>query len=97
MPKFTPRQRKHKVRDRQKSYNNEDKQLGFDTNTAEIVTHTGTQTERERKKQELKASLGNAELGISSKKKKRLDKYIVCAIAPIIPHAKCQHLHRKRS
>ena len=73
MPKFVPRQRKHKVIARRKQSQGEN----ADANTAEILP----QEERERadKKSALKADLLREAQGkISGKKKKRLDKYIVC-------------------
>ncbi|CAO2648348.1 Nn.00g076150.m01.CDS01 [Neocucurbitaria sp. VM-36] len=71
MPKFVPRQRKHKVIARRKQSQGEN----ADANTAEILP----QEERDRadKKSALKADLLREAQGkISGKKKKRLDKYI---------------------
>lgn len=73
MPKFVPRQRKHKVIARRKQAQSEN----VDSNTAQILP----QEERDRadKKNALKADLLRKTQGkISGKKKKRLDKYIVC-------------------
>ena len=75
MPKFVPRQRKHKVLARRKdavdSNNGAD-----DANAAEILPIE--QRERNAKKAVLKEELTREAQGkMSSKKKKRLDKYIV--------------------
>ena len=73
MPKFVPRQRKHKVIARQKSRPDTEQD---DANTSEILP----QEERARadKKEALKSQLMSEAQGkMSGKKKKRLDKYIV--------------------
>lgn len=70
MPKFVPRQRKHKARDRQ----NQPK-LPQDTNVAEVAPVS--KKEKEEKRQKLQAELRAQQSKISSKKQKRLDKYIV--------------------
>jgi ATP-dependent RNA helicase DHX37/DHR1 len=73
MPKFVPRQRKHKVIARQKSRPDIEQD---DANTTEILP----QEERARadKKEALKSQLMSEAQGkMSGKKKKRLDKYIV--------------------
>ena len=73
MPKFVPRQRKHKAIARWKARSND---AAVDANTAEILP----QEERDRaeKKNALKQELLREAQGkISGKKKKRLDKYIV--------------------
>lgn len=73
-PKFVPRQRKHKAVAKRKQ-NNTDGPV--DANAAEILP----QEERDRaeKKNALKEDLLREATGkISGKKKKRLDKYIVC-------------------
>ncbi|KAF2727902.1 DEAH-box RNA helicase-like protein [Polyplosphaeria fusca] len=74
MPKFIPRQRKHKVNARQK---NSDQQDGrpHETNIAEVLP--ADQLEREEKKRQMKENIAAENKGkMSSKKKKRLDKYI---------------------
>lgn len=71
MPKFVPRQRKHKALARRKHSEPQD-----DANSSEILP----QEERDRleKKAVLKEELVREAQGkISGKKKKRLDKYIV--------------------
>lgn len=72
MPKFVPRQRKHKVRQREA-------QNGVaDSNTVEILPTS--KEERDIRRQEMRAQLKAEQLAnskVSSKKKKRLDKYIV--------------------
>jgi hypothetical protein len=78
MPKFVPRQRKHKVIARQKQHGG---QYGADdavadANAAEILP--AEQREREQKKAAMKGELVREAQGkMSGKKKKRLDKYIV--------------------
>ncbi|KAF1917904.1 P-loop containing nucleoside triphosphate hydrolase protein [Ampelomyces quisqualis] len=71
MPKFVPRQRKHKVIARQKS---SAPQLE-DANAQQILP--ADQREREERKKALRDELVRASQGkISGKKKKRLDKYV---------------------
>lgn len=77
MPKFVPRERKHKVRQRlaQQGGENEANDLAAaDPNAVEILPSS----EKEKKKQELKTAIQAQQPKISGKKKKRLDKYIVC-------------------
>ena len=74
MPKFVPRQRKHKVLARQKTQAHE---AAADTNATEILPQD--EQERAQKKAALKNELTRESQGkMSGKKKKRLDKYIVC-------------------
>jgi ATP-dependent RNA helicase DHX37/DHR1 len=76
MPKFVPRQRKHKAVARQKAGPNHAPE---DANSAEILP--ADQQERKDRKEALKADLLREAQGkISGKKKKRLDKYIVRCI-----------------
>jgi ATP-dependent RNA helicase DHX37/DHR1 len=82
MPKFVPRQRKHKVIARQKSRPDTEQN---DANTSEILP----QEERARadKKEALKGQLMSEAQGkMSGKKKKRLDKYIVRASPLLLLH-----------
>jgi len=73
MPKFVPRQRKHKVLARQKTPAHE---ATVDTNATEILPQD--EQERAQKKAALKNELTRESQGkMSGKKKKRLDKYIV--------------------
>ncbi|PYH48207.1 ATP-dependent RNA helicase ECM16 [Aspergillus saccharolyticus JOP 1030-1] len=67
MPKFVPRQRKQKHRQQVES-------TGVDTNAAEILPIS--KNEKEAKRQRLKEELKAQNPAISSKKQKRLDKYI---------------------
>ncbi|KAF3490623.1 Ecm16p [Arthroderma uncinatum] len=69
MPKFVPRQRKHKARDRE----NQPKQPQ-DTNAAEVAPVS--KEEKEEKRRKLKEELRAQQSKISGKKQKRLDKYI---------------------
>lgn len=68
MPKFTPRQRKHKNRQKEST-------ALADTNVAEILPIS--KSEKEAKKQKLREELRAKHEKVSSKKQKRLDKYIV--------------------
>jgi ATP-dependent RNA helicase DHX37/DHR1 len=70
MPKFVPRSRKHKVLERSKPT----KHASSDSNQIEIVP--ATKSEKEEKRQRLKEELRAGQSKISSKKQKRLDKYI---------------------
>jgi ATP-dependent RNA helicase DHX37/DHR1 len=72
MPKFVPRQRKHKVVARQQSSS---RPQNDDANAEQILP--ADQREREEKKKVLKEELVRESQGkISGKKKKRLDKYV---------------------
>ncbi|KAI9844958.1 MAG: putative ATP-dependent RNA helicase DHR1, partial [Thelocarpon superellum] len=73
MPKFVPRQRKHKVRQRKAPSSNTQAPRG-DPNATEILPPS--QAEREEKRQRLREELRAQQPKISSKKQKRLDKYI---------------------
>ncbi len=76
MPKFVPRQRKHKVRKRlEQDGGNIDVLTGNDSNAAEILPPSVT--EKEKKRQDLSNRLREQQPKVSSKKQKRLDKYIV--------------------
>lgn len=67
MPKFTPRQRKHKNRQKEST-------ALANTNVAEILPIS--KSEKEAKKQKLREELRAKHEKVSSKKQKRLDKYI---------------------
>ncbi|EFQ97281.1 pre-mRNA-splicing factor ATP-dependent RNA helicase PRP43 [Nannizzia gypsea CBS 118893] len=69
MPKFVPRQRKYKARDRQSQ-----PKLPQDTNVAEVAPVS--KEEKEEKRQKLREELRAQQSKISGKKQKRLDKYI---------------------
>jgi ATP-dependent RNA helicase DHX37/DHR1 len=71
MPKFTPRQRKNKHRQRE----NQSAATPVDTNAVEIVPVS--KAEKEERRQKLREQLREQQPKMSSKKKKRLDKYIV--------------------
>ena len=75
MAKFVPRQRKHKVLQRHKRSNNGDVGEDASTNTLEILPAVAA--ERQKKKNEMKAVIKHEQPVMSTKKKKRLDKYIV--------------------
>ena len=68
MPRFIPRQRKQKARDRRRGE-------VPDTNPRQILPET--KTEKEAKRQKLRNELRAGQSSVSSKKQKRLDKYIV--------------------
>jgi ATP-dependent RNA helicase DHX37/DHR1 len=70
MPKFVPRQRKHKVRQREAATDS------VSTNTNQIQILPQTQSERDEKRRRLKDELRASQEKISVKKQKRLDKYI---------------------
>lgn len=73
MPKFVPRQRKHKTIARQKS--SAPQPQSEDANAEQILP--ADQREREEKKKALKEELVRESIGkITGKKKKRLDKYV---------------------
>jgi ATP-dependent RNA helicase DHX37/DHR1 len=72
MPKFVPRQRKHKVVARQKAPAND---LPADANAEQILPVE--QRERDEKRRAMKDELvRESQSKMSGKKKKRLDKYI---------------------
>ena len=77
MPKFVPRERKHKVRQRQerKANGRDDGLVLADSNVAEILPISIS--EKEQRRQDLKDQFKNQQPKISGKKQKRLDKYIV--------------------
>lgn len=75
MPKFVSRQRKHKVRNRlEQDGGNVGVQAANDSNAVEILPTTIR--EREQKRQDLRHELQAQQPKTSSKKQKRLDKYI---------------------
>lgn len=71
MPSFKPRDRKHKHR----RQDGKAAATPADTNAAEIVP--ASKAEKEAKRQQLRDQLRDQQPKMSSKKKKRLDKYIV--------------------
>lgn len=80
MPKFVPRQRKHKVRKRvEQDGGNVGVPSGNHSNAAEIVPTTVT--EKKEKKEDMKNALRVQQPKMSSKKQKRLDKYIVSRVS----------------
>jgi ATP-dependent RNA helicase DHX37/DHR1 len=70
MPKFVPRQRKHKVRQREAATDN----VSANTNPIQLLPQN--QSERDEKRRKLKEELRAGQENISGKKQKRLDKYI---------------------
>ena len=80
MPKFVPRERKHKVRERLEENGNGDRNghLASDPNAVEILPSISMGKEEKRKA--MKDDLRAQQPQISSKKQKRLDKYIVCIL-----------------
>ncbi|TWU71507.1 putative ATP-dependent RNA helicase DHR1 [Metarhizium rileyi] len=72
MAKFVPRQRKHKVLARQKEKENGQREV-HDTNQEILPT---SQTERQEKKARMTQELRKNGVRVSSKKAKRLEKYI---------------------
>ena len=77
MPKFVPRQRKHKVRSRTSNGSNGLPQPS-DANRAEILPPS--RAEKEDKRQRLREELRAARPKMGAKKQKRLDKYIVSGL-----------------
>lgn len=75
MPKFVPRQRKHKIDKTQRRDGKSGNRPSNDSNATEIIPVP--KTEREEKRRQLKEDLRTQQPKISSKKQKRLDKYIV--------------------
>jgi ATP-dependent RNA helicase DHX37/DHR1 len=77
MPRFVPRQRKHKVLARQKAAANTSLPTAGTppSSNAEIIIPQ-SKAEREEKKRQLKEELRAQQTKISSKKQKRLDKYV---------------------
>ena len=71
MAPFRKRERKRKVRDREKKHEASD----LDTNVAEILP--GDQVARKRAREEEREALRLKQPRVSGKKRKRLDKYIV--------------------
>ena len=76
MPKFVPRQRKHKVLRR--TNGGKDATPALDSNALELLP--ASQREREEKRRKLKEELRAQQPKMSGKKQKRLDKYIVSVI-----------------
>lgn len=71
MPRFVPRQRKHKVLQREASQNGDNH-----SNTNQIQILPQSKEEKEERRRKLKEELKAGQTNISSKKQKRLDKYI---------------------
>jgi ATP-dependent RNA helicase DHX37/DHR1 len=69
MPKFVPRQRKQRHR------RQETTSAPIDTNVAELAPVS--KDEKEARRQKLRDELRDQHANVSSKKQKRLDKYIV--------------------
>jgi len=91
MPKFVPRERKHKVLLRQKSESNggHGKEIPLvgamvDSNPVELLPKT---TEKEQRRQDMRHTLRAQQPKVSAKKQKRLDKYIVRLNSLLIPIA----------
>lgn len=82
MPKFVPRERKHKVIARQKNGSRSKVVETFDTYTVELPK--STPSEKELRRQALRDELKSQQIVKSSKKQKRLDKYIVLFLWKLI-------------
>lgn len=74
MAPFVPRQRKHRVRQRLEKHGRKTKS---EPNPNAIEILPASKTEHEEKRKALKAEIRGQKQNISSKKQKRLDKYIV--------------------
>ena len=73
MPRFVPRERKHKARRR--DLHHHDTNVVENSNVAEITP--AIEAKKEEDRQRAKQLLGAQRSSMSSKKRKRLDKYIV--------------------
>ncbi len=74
MPKFVPRKRKS--RDRQRDASVTGPTSSGDTNAIELLP--ASKTEREARRKRLRQEIREQLPKVSQKKQKRLDKYIVC-------------------
>lgn len=88
MAKFVPRQRKHKVLQRQKDKSRRRCIDGAEGTNAEELP-SAPDAQRQAKKQELKDAAKAQQPTMSGKKKKRLDKYIVRK-SEILPFTICE-------
>lgn len=77
MPPFVPRQRKHKVRER---LSRNEKNAGSNAQSFATETMFSNETAEDRKSNTIKNTLNIQQQKMSSKKKKRLEKYIVMSI-----------------
>ncbi len=75
MPKFVPRQRKHKINKRVAHDGKSGNGVVSDSNVVELLPVT--KTEKEERRIQLREELRAQQSKVSSKKQKRLDKYIV--------------------
>lgn len=96
MPTFVPRQRKHKVRLR-RTHNVAELEKGLDSNLVEITP--STKNEKEERRQSMRSELRAQQTAISSKKQKRLDKYIVllCLESIKLPRGKLIKIFRTKN
>ena len=97
MPKFVPRERKHKVRRRLEENGRSEGNgpLGLDPNAMEILP--SSRTENEIKRQAMKDALRAQQPKISGKKQKRLDRYIVNRDFHILQSHGSNKLNRTKS
>ena len=80
MTNYVARERKHKVRQRNER-NGSHKDGGLETRDSNAVEiFPPSVTEKEERRKSLRADLRAQQLKISSKKQKRLEKYIVCEL-----------------
>lgn len=77
MPPFVPRQRKHKVRER---LSRNEKNAGSNAHSIATETVFSNETAKDTKSNAIKSALNIQQQKTSSKKKKRLEKYIVMSI-----------------
>lgn len=75
MPKLVPRQRKHKARWRGEENAEKGRAAEIDSNVTEILPAQRKEFEKLKAAERVKLKLAGVK--VSSKKKKRLDKYIV--------------------
>lgn len=83
MAKYTPRERKHKRRQQ----DSQSAAAPVDTNVAEIMPIS--KAEKEARRQKLREELRVQQPKMSSKKKKRLEKYIVRSLRQVVPLHGC--------
>ena len=77
MPKFIPRERKHKVRQRNEKNGSVSKNDSATTESNAVEILPSSTTDKDSKKQRIRAELRAQQPKISAQKQKRLDKYIV--------------------
>lgn len=96
MPKFVPRERKHKVRQRNERNGDSKDEAVAAANSNAVEILPSSVSEREQKRQDIKAHLRSQQPRANGRKQKRLDKYIVGDCVPSKYFAfvfMSQHIH----